>query len=134
MLQTDYIDISSHSIIPAFCPKPGDGTGLYERLWKRKSRERSVIIGITNHRIAVAKEAIESGLYETLQFPFSYLAAPADLEIVEMCKKADMGIYCHEGSFRRTDPQFRLCLCLHGSASVCPCSSDLGNPERVRAG
>ena len=28
--------------------------------------------GITNHRLSVAKEAIESGLYETLQFPFSY--------------------------------------------------------------
>lgn len=27
--------------------------------------------GITNHRLSVAKEAIESGLYETLQFPFS---------------------------------------------------------------
>ena len=28
-------------------------------------------IGITNHRLAVAREAVESGLYETLQFPFS---------------------------------------------------------------
>ena len=30
--------------------------------------------GITNHRLSVAKEAIESGLYETLQFPFSYIS------------------------------------------------------------
>ena len=48
-------------------------------------------IGITNHRLNVAKEAIESGLYETLQFPFCYLAAEKDLELVEACKKADMG-------------------------------------------
>ena len=39
----------------------------------------------------MAKEAIESGLYETMQFPFSYLSSEADLEIVEMCRKADMG-------------------------------------------
>ena len=39
----------------------------------------------------MAREAIESGLYETMQFPFSYLAAEPDLEIVEMCRKADMG-------------------------------------------
>ena len=31
-------------------------------------------IGITNHRLSVAREAIESGLYETLQFPFSYIS------------------------------------------------------------
>ena len=90
MLQTDYIDIYQfHN--PTFCPKPGDGTGLYEAALEAKQQGKIRHIGITNHRIAVAKEAVESGLYETLQFPFSYLAAPADLEIVEMCKKADMG-------------------------------------------
>ena len=48
-------------------------------------------IGITNHRLAVAEEAIESGLYETLQFPFCYLATDKDIALVEKCKKADMG-------------------------------------------
>lgn len=48
-------------------------------------------IGITNHRVPVAKEAIESGLYETLQFPFCYLSAEADLELAALCKEADMG-------------------------------------------
>ena len=48
-------------------------------------------IGITNHRLAVAHEAIDSGLYETLQFPFCYLADEKDVELVEKCKKADMG-------------------------------------------
>ena len=48
-------------------------------------------IGITNHRLNVAHEAIESGLYETLQFPFCYLATDKDLELVQDCKKAGMG-------------------------------------------
>ena len=90
MLQTDYIDIYQfHN--PDFCPRPGDGTGLYEAALEAKRQGKIRHIGITNHRIPLAKEAIESGLYETLQFPFSYLAAETDLELVDACKKADMG-------------------------------------------
>ena len=48
-------------------------------------------IGITNHRLSVAHEAIDSGLYETLQFPFSYLSGEKELELVEKCRAADMG-------------------------------------------
>ena len=90
MLQTDYIDIYQfHN--PDFCPRPGEGTGLYEAALEAKRQGKIRHIGITNHRIPLAKEAIESGLYETLQFPFSYLAAETDLELVDACKKADMG-------------------------------------------
>lgn len=90
MLHTDYIDIYQfHN--PDFCPRPGDGTGLYEAALEAKRQGKIRHIGITNHRIPLAKEAIESGLYETLQFPFSYLAAETDLELVDACKKADMG-------------------------------------------
>ncbi len=55
-LQTDYIDIYQfHN--PAFCPKPGDGTGLYE----------------------------------TLQFPFCYLATEKDIELVNRTAEKGMG-------------------------------------------
>ena len=90
LLKTDYIDIYQfHN--PSFCPKPGDGSGLYEAMEEAKRQGVVRHIGITNHRIHVAREAIESGLYETLQFPFCYLATDKDLELVEMCKEADMG-------------------------------------------
>ena len=39
----------------------------------------------------MAHEAIDSGLYETLQFPFCYLATEKDIELVEKCREADMG-------------------------------------------
>ena len=45
-------------------------------------------IGITNHRLKVAHEAIDSGLYETLQFPFSYISGEQELELVNKCKAA----------------------------------------------
>ena len=90
LLKTDYIDIYQfHN--PSFCPKPGDGSGLYEAMGEAKRQGVVRHIGITNHRIHVAREAIESGLYETLQFPFCYLATDKDLELVEMCREADMG-------------------------------------------
>lgn len=95
-LKTDYIDIYQfHN--PAFCPKPGDDSGLYEEALKAKEEGKIRHIGITNHRLAVAKEAIDSGLYETLQFPFSYLASDKDLEVVKQCGEAGMGFIAMKG-------------------------------------
>lgn len=89
-LQTDYLDLYQfHN--PSFCPKPGDESGIYECMLEAKAQGKVRHIGITNHRLSVAHEAIDSRLYETLQFPFCYLATKKDLEIVEKCKQADMG-------------------------------------------
>ncbi|MBQ9119288.1 MAG: aldo/keto reductase [Lachnospiraceae bacterium] len=93
LLQTDYIDIYQfHN--PAFCPKPGDGTGLYEAMLEAKEKGMIRYIGITNHRLSVAEEAIKSGLYDTLQFPFSYLASEKEEALVRMCEEQDMGFIC----------------------------------------
>lgn len=90
-LQTDYIDIYQfHN--PAFCPKPGDGTGLYEAMLEAKEQGMIRHIGITNHRLNIAREAVESGLYETLQFPFCYLASEKDIELAGQCREAGMGL------------------------------------------
>lgn len=89
-LATEYLDLYQfHN--PDFCPKPGDASGVYDAMLEAKAQGKICHIGITNHRLAVAKEAVESGLYETLQFPFSYLATEKELELVEQCEKADMG-------------------------------------------
>lgn len=89
-LQTDYIDIYQfHN--PSFCPKPGDGSGLYEAMLEAKEKGMIRHIGLTNHRLHVAWEAVESGLYETLQFPFCYLATEKDLDLVDACKEKNIG-------------------------------------------
>lgn len=89
-LQTDYIDIYQfHN--PSFCPKPGDGSGLYEAMLEAKEKGMIRHIGLTNHRLHVAWEAVESGLYETLQFPFCYLATEKDLALVDACKEKNIG-------------------------------------------
>ncbi|MBQ7983991.1 MAG: aldo/keto reductase [Clostridia bacterium] len=89
-LGTDYIDIYQlHN--PAFCPKPGGEDGLYDAMLEAKAQGKIRHIGITNHRLHVAKEAVESGLYEVLQFPLCYLAAEPDLELVALCKQHNVG-------------------------------------------
>ena len=95
-LQTDYIDLYQfHN--PSFCPKPGHGSGLYEAALEAKEQGKIRHIGITNHRIAVAKEAVLSGLYETLQFPFSYLASEEEVELVELCRQKEVGFIAMKG-------------------------------------
>ncbi|WP_310604529.1 aldo/keto reductase [Anaerosporobacter sp.] len=90
LLNTDYVDLYQfHN--PSFCPKPGDGTGVYEAMLEAKAKGKIRHIGITNHRLSVANEAIDSGLYETLQFPFNYLATKEELQLVQRCKEKEMG-------------------------------------------
>ena len=93
MLKTDYIDIYQfHN--PSFCPKPNDGTGLYEAMLEAKNQGKIHFIGITNHRLPVAMEAAASGLYDTLQFPFSYLADKKEEDLVNLCKEKNIGYIC----------------------------------------
>lgn len=95
-LKTDYIDLYQfHN--PAFCPKPGGEDGLYDAALEAKKQGKIRHISITNHRLAVAHEAIDSGLYETLQFPFSYLAGEQEMELVRKCRETNMGFIAMKG-------------------------------------
>lgn len=89
-MKTDYIDIYQfHN--PAVCPKPGDGSGLYEAMEEAKKQGKIRFIGITNHRLGVAEEAVKSGLYDTLQFPFCYLSTERDLNLLKCCEENNVG-------------------------------------------
>ena len=95
-LQTDYIDLFQfHN--PARLPDPEDPDGPFAAVLEAKQKGYIRHIGITNHRLKVARAAIDSGNFETMQFPFCYLAASQDLEIVEKCKAADMGFIAMKG-------------------------------------
>jgi len=91
MLQTDYIDIYQlHN--PPFCPKPGDESGLYDALLEAKAQGKIRHIGLTNHKIGIAYEAAESGLYETIQYPVSYLSSEKELEFIRFCDDKNIGV------------------------------------------
>ncbi|MDR1735311.1 MAG: aldo/keto reductase [Oscillospiraceae bacterium] len=90
LLKTDYIDVYQlHN--PKFCPRPGDGTGMYEFMLDARDAGKIRFIGITNHRLDVAEQAVASGLYDTLQFPFSYLASDRDIALVRLCEEMNVG-------------------------------------------
>ena len=93
LLRTDYIDIYQLHMAPQ-CYRPGDGTGMYECLVKAKEQGMIRHIGITAHKLMVAQEIVESGLYETLQYPFSYLSSEKEIALVSACREADMGFIC----------------------------------------
>lgn len=95
-LKTDYVDIYQfHN--PAVCPKPGDGSGLYEAMLEAKEQGKIRFIGITNHRMSIAEEAIESGLYDTLQFPFNYLSTEREIALAKACAEHEMGFIAMKG-------------------------------------
>ena len=91
-----YIDLFQfHN--PAKLPDPNDPNGAFAAALEMKERGYIRHIGITNHRHHIAEAAIASGNFETLQFPFSYLASDTDLALVESCKQADMGFIAMKG-------------------------------------
>ena len=95
-LQTDYIDLFQfHN--PAKLPDPNDPDGAFAAALEMQQKGYIRHIGITNHRPRVAKDAIASGNFETLQFPFCYLASDEDLRLVEDCVKSDMGFIAMKG-------------------------------------
>ncbi len=96
MLKTDYIDVYQFHMVDQ-CYKPGDGTGMYECMVEAKAQGKIRHIGITTHKIGVAMEIAECGLYEMLQFPFSYLADEKDLKLYDTLKKNEMGFICMKG-------------------------------------
>lgn len=89
-LKTDYVDILQFHMAGQVY-RPGDGTGMYECMLEAKKQGKIRHIGITAHLIAVAEEAVESGLYETLQYPFSYLSTEREIELVKKTEAANMG-------------------------------------------
>ena len=62
-----------------------------------KEQGKIRFIGITNHRMSIAEEAIESGLYDTLQFPFNYLSTEREIALAKACAEHKMGFIAMKG-------------------------------------
>lgn len=95
-LRTDHVDIYQFHCAEQ-CWRPGDGSGMYETMedFRRQGMVRH--IGITAHKIGVAEEAVRSGLYETLQYPFSYLSGSRETALVSLCREQDVGFIAMKG-------------------------------------
>lgn len=95
-LKTDHVDIYQFHMVDQ-CWRPGDGSGMYECMQEAKAQGKIRHIGVTAHKIKVAMECVESGLYETMQFPFSYLSSEQELGLVKSCKEHNVGFIAMKG-------------------------------------
>ncbi|MCR4739682.1 MAG: aldo/keto reductase [Lachnospiraceae bacterium] len=95
-LKTDHIDIYQLHMADR-CYREEDGTGMYECLLDVKRQGMIKHIGITAHKINVAMEIAESGIYETLQFPFSYLSSDKEIGLVNKCRANNVGFIAMKG-------------------------------------
>jgi len=95
-LRTDHVDIwQFHN--PASVPKPDDGSGMYEVAVEAQKAGKVRFIGITSHRIKYAQDAVESGLYDTVQYPLNYLSTPEELELPALCHEKNIGCLAMKG-------------------------------------
>lgn len=96
MMKTDHIDLFQfHQVTEV--PDPDDPNSAYAGALIAKERGWIDHIGVTSHRVNIAEDCIASGLFETLQFPFSYISNDRDLALAEKCKEADMGYIAMKG-------------------------------------
>ena len=118
-LKTDHIDVYQLHMA-AQCYRPEDGSGLYEAMVEAKKQGKILHIGITAHKIGVAEEIVQSGLYETLQFPFSYLADERDIALEKACEKADMGFIAMKGLSGGLLTNARACMAFMSGTHALP--------------
>ncbi|MHB0998295.1 MAG: aldo/keto reductase [Armatimonadota bacterium] len=90
-LRTDYVDILQlHN--PGALPDPSDPESSYAALIEAKEKGMIRFFGVTNHSRKLAVEAVETGLYDTLQFPLCHISSPEDLSIIDLCRESDTGL------------------------------------------
>ncbi|MBR0089535.1 MAG: aldo/keto reductase, partial [Clostridia bacterium] len=118
-LRTDYLDIYQFHCVGQ-CYAPGDGTGMYEAMLEAKAQGKIRHIGITAHKIGIAEEIVKSGLYETLQFPFSYLATDRDIALVKACEEAGMGFIAMKGLSGGLLTNSNACMAFMSGYNVLP--------------
>ena len=90
-LRTDYVDILQlHNPNPL--PDSDDPESAYAGLLEARRRGMTRFIGISNHGFDLALKAVQSGRYDTLQYPLSSLSNEKDLSIIDVCRKHDCGL------------------------------------------
>ena len=92
-LKTDYIDVYQFHLMGQ-CWRDGEENGMYDCMVRAKEQGMIRHIGGTAHKLGVAREIVESGLYETLQYPISYLADDREIELIRKCNTNNIGLIC----------------------------------------
>ena len=72
-------------------PEEGGADGIYQTLKNLKEAGKVRAIGLVTQDLDIAEKAINSGLYDTIQFPFSMLSTDETIALVKLCEDSDVG-------------------------------------------
>ena len=89
-LHCDYVDLFQFET-EKFIPLPGGVDNIYDTFLKLKNLSKINHIGIVTTNFETAIKAVESGCYETIQFPFSVISPELVLELVKKCEEQGVG-------------------------------------------
>ena len=95
-MKTDYIDIFQFHNLPNL-PDPEDPDGAYAAALEAKKKGYVRHIGLSLHPMDLAFRAVESGFFETLLYPFSYLSNDREQELVRKTIDSGMGFIVMKG-------------------------------------
>lgn len=90
ILHTDKVDLYQFET-EKFLPLPGGEDKIYETLASLKESGKIAHFGIVTTNLDIAVRAVESGYYETIQFPFNMLSSDSVLDLVKLCEEHDVG-------------------------------------------
>lgn len=96
MLQTDYIDLYQlHQIAQEKDWLEATGpNGALEAVMKAKSTGKVRHIGVTSHSLPMAVKLVQSGLFDTIQFPFNLIEEGAKEELIGAAQSKGMAFIC----------------------------------------
>lgn len=90
VMHTDSIDLYQYES-DGFVPEEKGIDGIYSALKNLRDSGKIKSIGFATQDLDAAEKAVRSGLYDTLQFPFSMLSPDATRQLVKLCEENDVG-------------------------------------------
>lgn len=95
-LQTDYIDLFQFHFVQQMLDFE-DPDGMYAAALRAKAAGKIRHIGVTTHNIELAFELVNTGKFETMQFPFSYISGEREKELAALCAEKNVGFIAMKG-------------------------------------
>lgn len=89
-LESDTVDLFQLEN-PLIVPRKNGPDGIYNGLAALKAKGVVRHIGLATENLDIAREAVLSGLYEVVQFPFSMISAEAAASVVKLCREREVG-------------------------------------------
>lgn len=90
IMHTDTIDLFQYET-DSFVPEKGGLDGIFSSLQNLKSDGKIKAVGLATQELDVAEKAVRSGLYDTIQFPFSMISGDETIALVKLCEENDIG-------------------------------------------